>query len=907
MATAPPGSVGTSPAGPVPADDEPILKSKLSPPKMPAWAVRRVRLERLLSAGVRGPLTVVTGPPGAGKTMAIASWALSRAAPQRLTWLTLDHFDNSPATFWRYLILALARELPDLPPDLTAPVSGHGEHDLFLRRLTSWLAARRPALTLVLDDIHQVTEPMVLAELDYVLRYASAGMRLVASSRIDPVLPLHRYRVSGELAEIRAADLAFTAAEAQQLLAMHSIALPPESLDILLRRTDGWAAGLRLAAMSMAGHPDPEQFVKEFGADDAAVTGYLIDEVLGSQPPEAREVLLKASILERVSDDLACELAGSTRVAGLIPELAEVNAFIQPAGHGWYRFHSLFADALRLKLRRQAAHQVPDLRRKAARWLQQHGTVLEAARQAAAADDWPLAASIAVSELAIGAIIDPLAGEPLAALFGELPADAAGDAAANLVAAAMAVREQRYEAATSWLSRAEGILGRHRPDTVMPCRLAAAEIRFALARRHGDLGSARAACADAEALLARLPGHVLARHPEARTQVLSHRGVVEMWAGRLTEAAGLLDKTASAAGEKNCDVADYVGQRALAEAARGRLRRAAELASAAVTSASARHGPPGTSAAAEVALAWTCVERSELSEAGSRLARAESVLRARPDKLIGAVSGLVAARQLLARNNPRAAAETAQRAGSGWSPPSWLERKLVLAETQAYAAAGDAESALASAGRAELSGALEPTVARARALLAAGDCEAADRVMAHAPASANGDAPSWIRLEARLVEAELDYRRKDPAHGRQRLEQALRLADREQLRLPVAMQRTWIHPVLRHDPGLAEIFRGLFDPSLAGNGHARPHTSAADQGLPVVVEPLSAKEREVLQYTAKMLSTAEIAGAMYVSVNTVKSHFKSIFRKLGVSQRSEAVRRAQQLSLLLIPPRSSRS
>ncbi len=829
--------------------------------------------------------------------MAIASWVASRP-PGRVVWVRLDRFDNSPGSFWRYLLLALAQELPDLPPDLTAPVSGNGEHDLFLRRLTSFLAARKPALIIVLDDMHHLADPEVLEGLDYVLSYANPGIRLIAASRMDPLLPLHRYRLTGDLTEIRAADLAFTPPEAGQLLAAHGISLPPESLEVLMRRSEGWAAGLRLAAMSMARHPEPEQFVKEFGAGDAAVTGYLLGEVLGSQPPEAREVLLKASILERVSDELACELVGSQRAAGLIPELAQENAFIRPAGYGWYRFHSLFADALRLKLRRQAPHQVPHLRRKAARWLQRHGTVLEAVSQAIEAGDWPLAATIAVNELAVSAIADPLAGQPLAALFAQMPPETAKTgAAAALVAAAMAVREQRCEVATRWLQVAEAILELQPLDAVIPCRLAAAEIRFALARRTGDLDAARAAGDRAEALLERLPGEVLARHPEARAQMLSRRGQVELWAGSLREAVSLLDEAAEAAGE-SCDRADYIGQRALAEAARGRLRRAAELATASAARASAGHAAPCPSAAAEVARAWSCVERNQLSESSSRLARAESVLRARPDRLLSAVAELVTARQRLARNNPLAAAEAAQRARSGWSPPPWLERNLILTETQAYAAAGDAGSALASAGRAEPSEALEAAVARARALLAAGDREAASRVMALAPASTNGDSPSSARLEARLVEAELSYRTEDLARGRQWLEQALRLADREQLRLPVAMQRSWIHPVLRHDPGLAEIFRALFDPSLAGNGHAPPDAGAAGRPRPVVVESLSPKEQEVLRYAAKMLSTVEIAGAMYVSVNTVKSHFKSIFRKLGVSQRGEAVRRAQELGLL---------
>lgn len=837
---------------------------------------------------------MVTGPPGAGKSLAVASWAATRPAPAGIAWVSIDSFDNSPATFWRYVLEALQRAEVGLPADLAAAVTGPRER--FVRRLAALLARQDPAVTLVLDDLHLLTEPEVLDGLAYVLRHADPGLRLVAASRMDPLLPLYRYRLTGELTEIRAADLAFTAAEAQKLLAKHGITLSAESVASLTRRNEGWAAGLRLAALSMLGHPDPELFVREFDANDSVITGYLMDEVLGSQPPEVRELLLKTSILERVSDELACELAGSERVAGVIPELARQNSFILALGQGWYRFHPLFADALRLKLRRQAPHEVPRLRRRAARWLQRHGAALEAARQAAQAGDWQLAARVAVGEFAVGAIIDPLASEPFAALFRQMPADlVTAEPAVCIIAAALSLREQRDEAVIAWLRRAEGALARGPADAELPSGLAVAEIRFSLARRAGDPGAAQAATAQAEALLAKMPREMLAAHPEVRVRVLSHRGLVEMWAGSLGEAAALLDQ-AAANTRKSGDRADYIGQRALAEAARGRLGQAAELACTATDPAVVGRGFTSRTAAGELALAWACVERNELSESAARLARAGEVLRGRPDKLVNAVADLVTVRQRLARNDARTAAETARQARRGWSPPVWLDRKLSLAESLALTVAGDYKSAVTAASRAAPSEALEAAVAQARILLAAGNPRAASRVLARAPSAAGGETPGYLMLEARLVEAELAYRSEDPVSGRRSLQRALRLADREQLRLPITLQKAWIQPVLRRDPELADGFRRLFSPAVPGLARGIPESVSQPQ--PVVVEPLSAREREVLQGAAGMLSTAEIASQMYVSVNTIKSHFKSIFRKLGASHRGEAVRRARQLGML---------
>ena len=283
---------------------------------------------------------------------------------------------------------------------------------MFLLRLASVLAAQNPPVRLVVDDFHLLTEPRVLNGLDFLLRNAGAGLRLAVSSRADPLLPLHRYRLAGELAEIRAGDLAFTVPEAGQLLAQHGCTLSAGSLDCLTRQTEGWAAGLRLAAMSMAGHPDPDRFARELVTEESALTGYLVEEVLDTQPPGVRELLLSTSILEQVNAEVASELAGNGQAGRILAALAHANAFVQPIGGGWYRYHTLFAEMLRLKLRLECPDRIASLHRQAARWYERNGQLTDAVRHAAPAGDWQLAASMVIDGLAISEIIERRAARP---------------------------------------------------------------------------------------------------------------------------------------------------------------------------------------------------------------------------------------------------------------------------------------------------------------------------------------------------------------------------------------------------------------------------------------------------------------------------------------------------------------
>ena len=877
----------------------PILAAKITVPGVPDWAVPRPRITKLIAGGTRRcPLTIVTGPPGAGKTMALALWAAAEVGT--VAWISLEDFDNQPGAFWSYAVAALSRSGVAIPKVLPAAARRRAADHAFLLRLISALAAQNPPVTLIVDDLHVLTRPTVLTELDFVLRNAHPGLRLVVSSREVPLLSLHRYRLSGGLTEIGASDLAFSAAEARLLLAQHGSTLSADSLERLMRQTEGWAAGLRLAAISMDGHPDPDQFARELITEDSALTGYLAEEVLKGAAPEVREVLLSTSILERVNAEVASELTGNEQAGAILPAVARANAFVQPAGCGWYRYHTLFAEVLRLKLRREYPDRIAALHRRAARWYERNGMLAAAVQYATRVCDWELAASMVIDALAICEIIEPRGSPSLAGEFRRMPrGEAWTGPQPYLVAAAGELAAGRHDSSAAALDAGEGMLAPLPADKQAACRLAAAVIRLAASRRTGDLVAAAAAVSDAEALVSRMPADKLARHPEVRARVLADRGAGELWPGHLDEAACFLDAGVAAAtgpgGEH--ELVACLGYLALVEALRGQLRHAAQLAGQAVALAADEQRPPQhPGPAALAALAWVHLERDELREAGRLLKQLDAALTVSPDKLIGAVACLIAACGGLAKGHGEAAAQMVARARSGWSVPAWLDQRLSLAESRAYVAAGDTPAAAAAAERAGGSSSPEAAAALAHAWLAAGDGKNARLMLASALAVRSGE-PERVPVQAWLADARLSYHSGDRARGRQSLVHALRLAEREQLRLPFVLEQGWIGPVLRCDPELSGLHQRLF-PSAPRHDQPQGGSGSSPEATVLVVEPLTEREREVLRHVAGMLNTAEIASEMYISINTVKAHLKSSYRKLAATHRGEAVRRARQLEMI---------
>jgi LuxR family maltose regulon positive regulatory protein len=913
---------------------DPVLVSKITTPGVPDWAVQRPRITQLIAEGTRWcPLTVLTGPVGAGKTMALASWAASEAG--LVAWVSLDEYDDRPAGFWSYVAAALRRS--GITIAHAADVRERAGEHLFLLRLAATLAVQDPPVTLALDDLHLVTDATVLKGLDFVVRNAGAGLRLVVTSRVEPLLPLLRYRLAGQLAEIQASDLAFSTPEASQLLAQHGCTLPADSLERLMEQTEGLAAGVRLAAISLADHSDPGELVTELSAEDGALTGYLEEEMLNAQPPQVRDVLLCTSILGEVSADAAVELADDERAAAIWSAAARANAFIEPIGSGRYRYHSLFANALRLKLRHEHPGWIAVLHRRAARWYGRNGLLSDAVQHAARAGDWPLAARLVIDALAIGQILKPQGGQHLADLFTSMPSDQAwAEPAPFLVSAALALSAGRSDSCAAALDAADGILACGPADREPLCRLAAALVRLTAAARTADLAAAASAADSTELLLSRVPDEKLARHPGLRAWVLAERGAVELWSGHLDEAACVLQEAVAvqmgSAGEDK--QAGCLGHLALVEALRGRLARAAELA-AQVTAATA--GSPRTPArnldpAALVALAWVHMEHHELGEAGTQLRQACAALAASPDPLTATVGYLVAARGALAEGRATEVMRTVARARSGRSVPRWLDHQLSLVQSRASLAVGDIQAALAAATRADGEDSLAAAIALAHAWQAAGDSEKAHRALAPALA-ADSAMPDRMRVYAWLVDARLSHSSGDHARTRRSLASALRLAEPEQLRLPFAVERSWIGPVLRRDPNLASTHRFLLALALPHEQlPARPGAPEKAMIMPERDEPvlrrpglgthaadaqacrvqpskqshtttprasvLTAAELRLLPLLTTHLSLREIAGELFLSPHTVKSEVTSLYRKLGVSSRSQAVSRSRELALL---------
>ncbi|WP_344475153.1 LuxR C-terminal-related transcriptional regulator [Nonomuraea monospora] len=859
----------------------------------------------------------MTGPPGTGKTMAAISWAMCGTAPGPIAWVTLQRGAEQSEVFWPMVLSAFQRA--------GVEVSGDGDP---VAALALTLTERAQPVVLVLDDLSVPADCEVNRDLGRLLRDTRAWLRLVVTARQDPPLPMRRYHLAQELTEIGAEQLAFSEREAEQLLAQHKVGLSQSSLRTLLARTEGWAAGLRLAAISMEGHHDPDEFVAHFGGDDNSVVAYLMEEVLDAEPDDRRRLLMATGVPERINAELATELAGP--VAGrAFAAMVRDNAFATRLDHGWYRYHPMFGEALRLILRHETPGHLAELDLRAASWFARAGDVHDAVWHAARAGAWPYAARLVVDHLEIGRLLGlrsghvpgegprpgHVLGDSLRAMPDTVP-HLAGAPEPAVVAAALARAGGDEESCAAALETAQALIDRS-PATASPSlRMSIGLVRLADPQpREADLART---LTEVESLLQQAPAHSLDQHPEIEAMVLAARGSLELRQGRLNEAVAALraavEPAALAGGDflyRHC-----LGQLALAEGLRGRPARACELAAQAEQLPDPGPVPAGRrGAAAHLASAWVAIQRVEPGRAKQELSKAHAAVRQCPDAVMAGVHALISAQARLLENLPRQALDETREAvqeprggqelrggqeprGAGQEPceaavalEPWLRRRLLLIQAEAHAALGEAAQARACAERAGDADDLRKPLALAVAALSEGrPGEAAQAV--HAVLSEPGLVPLDVRLDALLLDARLAYQNGDPSRGRRMLDRALRLGDREQALLPFARSKPWLQPLLRHDPYLVRPYqRFLARLRLAPDGGEEQLDTA-------MYGRLSARELDVLQHLTKVMTTEEIAAQMYVSVNTVKTHLKSIYRKLAVTRRAEAVRRAKHLSLV---------
>ena len=431
-------------------------------------------------------MTIISAPAGSGKTSLLRAWAGRPGQPRRLAVLQVQRDQHDAQQFWLALLDAVHQactptsraEPPAATPDFNAPAMAD--------RVLSELADARGDITLVIDDLHELNSPEALAQLTRLLTNLPPQVHAILTTRHDVRLGLHQLRLADELAEIRAADLRFSERETRELLAASGIALSDAGAALLHQRTEGWAAGLRLAALSLAGHPDPERFVAEFSGSERMVAEYLIAEMLERQTPDVQDLLLRTSLLDRINGELADLLTGRPGSERILLELEDANAFVESLDpeRTWFRYHHLFADLLRLELRRTLPEEVPTLHRRAAGWFTLQGQVVEAIRHTQAAGDWPEAARL-LADHSFSLTLDGQA-QTIQALLRAFPPGTDHPELA-LVRAGDDLAYGRLDEAAAHLAVAEAHAETTTPERRRRLRVAIASLKLSLARRRGHL------------------------------------------------------------------------------------------------------------------------------------------------------------------------------------------------------------------------------------------------------------------------------------------------------------------------------------------------------------------------------------------------------------------------------------
>jgi len=926
----------------------------------------------LLDRATSHRVTLVSGPAGAGKTVACASWAAAGPAAGRVVWLTVDAGDQHD-WFWAYVCAALNRVRP--APAETLRRLEDSPADRFPLHLVEAAQAFTDPVVLILDDMHEMADPSVLSGLDVLIRHAPPSLRLVMLARRPPALQLARLRVAGELTDIEGADLACTAQEADAYFAMLGMDVPTAERDEVLGRTEGWMAGLRLAAMRADPHAAGDGRVTGLAGAEPLVTEYLWDEVLAQQEPQVRSFLVRTSVVAELSGDLADALTDGIGSTSILARLSRDNTFVSPASDrsDSYRYHPLLREVLTTELRREFPHEIPDLLRRAAHWYAGQDRPLDSVRFAAAAEDWDGAAR-ALAESGIGAVMSSGPGE-LESVLSLFPAErAAGDVAVAVACASARLWSADPEGAASCLESAARALDGASPAVrrITEPALAALRIMQAAELRvpgngaldkgaairaipgeaeeggsldrlatdenaaGGSPGDAafpgpprkRAAFSRGGIPAAPLPG-ALNRNEDSREQLdlirhgwiladsagarastrAEHRGVGLLWFAlgtaslrrwRIGEARRALRRA-----DRQLGAGGLAGLRArarawlaLAQACHGELTLAQQAADA------ARKGPVSVTGQASVLATLACAQvslaRDDLMTARRLIGevdpgRAGHVPGEPP---MSALTELVRARILLADGDPTAARAVLSLLRDTWTAACpRLSQAVTVAEAEAALRAGDtgrARALLLLAGDG-VPGRGDAMLAGAGLMLAEGDFDGA--LQAIRP-YLDGTVPGTTseRISALLAGGIAHRRLGDTRQAAELVERALALAE------PEAAYRVFL------DAGLAarSAVTVLVPPTSRYAGFAGRVLERFDARAPRLAVPagraavrLTDSERAVLRFLPSHMTNEEISQALFLSINTVKTHLRSAYRKLGVGSRREAIARGRQLGLLL--------
>jgi LuxR family maltose regulon positive regulatory protein len=912
----------------------PILATKLYVPPPRPQAVRRQRLTERLKQGLADGrrLTLISAPAGFGKTTLVAEWIAGVGRP--VAWLSLDDGDNDPVRFLAYLVAAVQTVAPKLGEEVVALLESQQPPptEVILTALLNEIAAQPGPLVLVLDDYHVIEAQAVDQALNFLIEHLPPQLHVVITSREDPPLPLARYRARGQLTEVRAADLRFSAAEAAEFLsAVMGLALAAGDIAALETRTEGWIAGLQMAALSIQGQPDAHGFIQAFAGDHRYIVDYLAEEVLQRQPDPLRRFLLQTAILDRLNGSLCDAVTGQAGGSARLEALERGNVFVVPLDdrRQWYRYHHLFADVLLAHLRAEQPDQIAGLHQRASVWFERQGSTADAIRHALAAQDFERAASLVEP-----AVPDMLKSRQEAALLGWLqalpdpvvrrrPVLSAGYASVLMSNGKFSGVEDRLRDAERWLEPPAGT----RDDLDAPAAPMVVVDEEAFRRLPGAVAVARA-------------GHALARGDVEETVKYAQRALdlipeddhvrhgsaaallgLAAWTNGDLEAAHQSYAEGMASLHKAGHLSDVLGcSIAVADIrmAQGRLHEARQTYERALEMAN----PPGAPALRGtgdmyVGLGELARERNDLPAATQYLLNSQALgehkglpqypyrWRVAMARIRAAAGDLDGALSLL---------EEAERRYTGDFSPNvrpvaaWIAR-LWVAQGRLGEALGWVRAQSLSTDD-DLSYLREfQHLTLARVLLAQYQRDRTDGALAEAlrllerlqqAAEAGGRMGSVI--ESLMLQALGHQAHGDLVSALAPLERALKLAE------PAGYVRLFVdegQPMARllrdaaasgRLPGFAGQLLGAIElESPPDRSDALHPASSARQPL---IEPLSQRELEVLRLFKADLSGPEIAEELVIALSTLRTHTKRIYSKLDVNNRRAAVTRATELGLL---------
>jgi LuxR family transcriptional regulator, maltose regulon positive regulatory protein len=858
-------------------------------------------LRRLLDRAVSKRVTVISAPPGSGKTSLLRAWADRSADLRRVAFVSVDRDQHDAQRFWVAVLDAIRGPVRSIAPGRQPMATAELDGDRVVDGVLSRVAEQGEPIVLIIDDLHELRSADAFRQLERFLALLPGSARVVLSSRRDPPISLHRLRLAGEVAQIRAGDLRFSERETHELLAASGIGLSDVGVAALYQHTEGWAAGLRLAVISLSAHPDPERFVADFSGTDRAIGEYLMAEMLERQPGEVQSMLLRTSLVDRMDGELADLLAGRSGSEQMLLGLEDANAFVVSLNpeRTWFRYHQLLADFLRLELRRTAANEVPDLHRRAARWFADHGEVVEAVRHGLAAGDWADAARL-VADHSFRWVLDGEAGT-IGTVLQAFPDGASADHPDLALAhAAAELNQGRLEEAAVQLALAESQVESAPPARRSRLMVAIASLRLALARRSGQFTEVIEQVSWLDSSMSDESNDQIAMGRELRAVALLNLGIVETWSGRFDDAERHLSEGAALAqmiGRPYLEVAcrahqGFPSKLVSLAAARERGREAVALAE--------RYGLENRPILAPAlgAVGGMAIWMGEFDEGERWLRRAWRVAETQVDPASAVMLHMVTGMLHAGRGQHQSALEAfaaAALAQSQLTGVHALAQPTVgwLAATQARLGMRDEARATLTAFSAER----EQTFYNARAVisLVEGDPVAAlDVLRVVRDVTPPVDFPAFGLVESHLLAGAAYLNLQDRHSAAGAAEAALAAAEPHRLIFPFTMTDASevLDALPRHQTAHGAL---LADITHLLRGGSAPSTDRTRLAPP---EELSPSELRVLRYLPTNLTRPEIARELYVSINTINTHLRNIYSKLGARDRSAAVQRAREVRLL---------